>query len=152
MAITKFVEIEFVDEDVLESWEHFWRPLIEKNEGGSTVIDMYQVMKELHDYRQLMDSASSVYDSCTGGLLSKTNYTADVVIGAIEEHFRKSYEDDQKDECVFITVAETNQGTRMVEGENTPFEGYVVEKVIGSGYIPTELYEAMRLVVPESLD
>lgn len=51
------------------------------------------VKNELHDYQQVLEQVPKVYDHVTGGLLSKPNYLASVVISAADDHLNKMVEE-----------------------------------------------------------
>lgn len=66
-------------------YEDFWKPILETripgNKGASMAIDSVQLKKELFDYFFFMKDVALVYCHVTGGLISKPNTHADVVIG-----------------------------------------------------------------------
>lgn len=60
-----------------------WKDIIYKD--GK--IDEEQVMKELEDYGFILEEVPKVYCEITGGLLSKPNYKAEVVLAEFNERF-----------------------------------------------------------------
>jgi len=78
------------DKEVEKNFREFWKPIIFKN--GK--LNMAQLKRELFDYSSLIRSVSIVYDSVTGGRISKPNTSADAVISEMNEYYRKLYEDD----------------------------------------------------------
>jgi len=60
----------------------FWKEIIYKN--GE--LDEEQVMKELDDYKMLLESVSIVYQEVTGGKVSKANTCASDVISVYNDH------------------------------------------------------------------
>ena len=61
----------------------FWKGIIYKN--GK--LDKEQVMKELADYYFMLNEVPKVYMGVTDGLLSKTNYSANVILMEFEDRF-----------------------------------------------------------------
>lgn len=66
-----------------EVYEKFWIPLFE--EHPEIPVDR-QIRNELSDYYHQMDEWSEALCELTGGLLGKTNYTAQVMINAVNDH------------------------------------------------------------------
>ena len=62
-------------------------------------LDEEAVLKEIYDYDFLLGEVPKVYCEITGGLLSKTNYTAEVVLREFNERFwdKKIIIDDIKE-------------------------------------------------------
>jgi len=50
-------------------------------------LDEKAVLKEIYDYDFLLGEVPKVYSEITGGLLSKTNYKAEVVLSEFNEKF-----------------------------------------------------------------
>ena len=69
-----------------KTWRDFWEPVVSGSDG---MLDLDKIKRELYDYRILLTNASKVYDHVTGGLLSKTNYDASVVITAADDYQTK---------------------------------------------------------------
>jgi len=63
--------------------KEFWKDIIYKN--GK--LDEKQVMKELADFYFLIKEVPKVYCEITGGLLSKLNYPASVILVEFNERF-----------------------------------------------------------------
>ena len=80
--------------DYRKVYEEFWKPIIEAS--GEPSFD--QIMRELSDYKFLMDQASKVYYHVTGGLLSKTNYHAHTVTDVADEHTQKFIDEALEDQ------------------------------------------------------
>lgn len=62
-------------------WREFWLPIVSKD----GVIDMEQIKKELWDFKQLMRSASIVYDHVTRSRVTNVLTVPDAVIGVADE-------------------------------------------------------------------
>lgn len=75
--------------DYAKDYTEFWQHLVE-NEDGSLNKD--QVMRELFDYRLVMDNASEVYCELAG--LSKPNTAAQHIIDGAERKFREYHAAD----------------------------------------------------------
>lgn len=71
------------DKEVEKNFLEFWKPILFKN--GK--LNMAQLKRELYDYSMMMHSVSLVYDSATGGRISKPNTGANDVISAIDDHY-----------------------------------------------------------------
>jgi hypothetical protein len=69
--------------DYIRTYEETWKERIE-NPDGSLRKD--QVMRELHDYLGLMRRAAEVYESVTGGRISKPESAAEAVIRVAGEY------------------------------------------------------------------
>lgn len=89
-----------------ETYQNFWKLIVEKD--GE--VDMEQVKKELHDFHFIMGEVSKVYDSLTGGQLSKPNYYADGVINEVHNYFNmlRQYEIEDDAEDGVLTVDTTS--------------------------------------------
>jgi hypothetical protein len=68
--------------DYTETYDEFWREIVENNDRA---LNRDQIMRELHDYRVLLEEVPKVYDEVTGGRLSKPNTAACHVIDAVTE-------------------------------------------------------------------
>jgi|SRR5665213_224233 len=66
----------------------FWKDIVVKD--GE--LDVAQVKLELEDYHQILENVPKVYDMVTGGLLSKPNYEAEVVIAAFNDYVERERE------------------------------------------------------------
>ncbi len=75
--------------DYKETYNSFWKELVENDDG---TLNMDSVMKELADYKFLLDQIPLIYDHVTGGLLSKVGYHAHTVISASDDHFSRLLE------------------------------------------------------------
>ena len=65
------------DRDYKADYEEFWKDLVEVD--GK--IDKDKVMRELSDYRFMLEQVPKVYDHVSGGRISKPNTYAFEVIG-----------------------------------------------------------------------
>lgn len=79
------------NESVDEVFESFWKDIVFR--GGEW--DLEQVKKELADFRMVMKEVSLVYDSITGGRISKITTRHEVVIEAAERHFEELFGEDE---------------------------------------------------------
>jgi hypothetical protein len=68
--------------EVERVWREFWLPIVGRSDGS---IDMDQVKRELHDAHIFITEGPKVYMHVTGGRISKTNTSADAVIGQHDE-------------------------------------------------------------------
>ncbi len=71
-----------VDKQVEEVWNESWVPILIC--GGE--LDLQQLKRELYDFSCMMREVAIVYDTLTGGLVSKPNTCASTVIELAEEH------------------------------------------------------------------
>lgn len=76
-----FVAPPDVGPEVWRSFSDFWAEIV----APAGRRDLAQVMRELHDYRTLLDEVPKVYSAITAGLLSKPNTAADAVLAAHED-------------------------------------------------------------------
>jgi hypothetical protein len=67
----------------------FWKSYLEDN----GTINKNKLILELCDYQFLMEQASKVYCEITGGILSKTYYTAEVILSYYDSNLQKILED-----------------------------------------------------------
>lgn len=75
--------------DYAETYDDFWKEIVENPDG---TLNRDQVMRELHDYRVLLEEVPKVYDEVTGGRLSKPNTAACHVIDAVNERIEAAIE------------------------------------------------------------
>lgn len=61
--------------DYMDTYQGFWEPIVTDDQGA---LNLDQVARELHDYRQLMESAAKVYEHIAG--LTKPNTDPNVII------------------------------------------------------------------------
>lgn len=66
------------------TWEE-WKKIV-YTDGK---LDEEKVKKELMDYGFILEQVPKVYSAVTGGMLSKPNYFADVVIAEYESQFNE---------------------------------------------------------------
>jgi hypothetical protein len=92
-----------------KNWNEFWAEIC-LNPDGSVNLD--QVQRELSDFREMMNSVSTVYDHLTKGRISKPNTCAKVVIQEVE-----ALQQQEVDEA----VKEVEDG---VEGGSRPIKAY----------------------------
>lgn len=76
-----------VDDEVEESW-NFWKDIILNPDGS---INIEQLKKELSDFYFIMNEVPKVYDSVTGGRMSKISYHASDVIAESEDYYTGIY-------------------------------------------------------------
>lgn len=79
--------------DYVQTFEDFWRELVENPDG---TLNRGQIMRELHDYRVVMEEASKAYCDVTGGRLSKPNTAAIHIIDAVEERTQEAIKEARK--------------------------------------------------------
>jgi hypothetical protein len=72
-------------EDHKVLWKKWWKPLLEVEDVPE------QVMKELADYKFILDQVSAVYCQITNGKLSKPNYHASTIISEYEQDLSDNY-------------------------------------------------------------
>ncbi len=77
-----------VDPEVVECFLDFWWPLLEKD----GLLDLAQIMRELYDFRMVMQEVRHVYDHLTNGKFSKPNTAAAHIIAAVEENYADTSE------------------------------------------------------------
>lgn len=65
-------------EDYEKTYADFWKSIVENPDG---TLNLDQVMRELHDYHQMIEQVPLVYSEVTGGRISKPNTMASAVIG-----------------------------------------------------------------------
>lgn len=92
-------DILYEENNYEKKYDEFWKDIIECN--GE--INLCQLKKELYDYSILIDNVTKVYTHATNYVLSKTNYSAEIVISQIEEaqkndlkHDLENFIDDMK--------------------------------------------------------
>ena len=76
--------------DYVKTYYNVWRDIV-TDENGNLNFD--QVMRELHDYSNLMEEASKVYYEVSGGMFSKPNTAARHVISKVEEDLNNQERD-----------------------------------------------------------
>lgn len=109
------------------------------------------VKNELHDYRHMLNEVPKVYDHVTGGLLTKPNYFASVVIGEADNHLNKLVEEAVADaaEDASPSSQPTDEATDAgrlagIRDELDQFDSYCVSQHI-NGESPS--LEAYRILV-----
>jgi hypothetical protein len=70
-----------VPDEVWAVFRDFWADIV--TPGGQW--DLGQVMRELFDYKALLDEVPKVYSEITNGLIGKPNTAADAVLAAHED-------------------------------------------------------------------
>jgi hypothetical protein len=81
--------------DPVECWDKFWKRICANPDGS---INLIQIKKELFDFYILLVNSSKVYDSITGGRISKPLTDPDAVIQECEDYYRRHYEEVYRDE------------------------------------------------------
>lgn len=89
------------DDDVKQIWATFWEPLILNPEHEAlplttgvvlTAAQWSQVMRELADFKMIIDVVPSVYSHATGGAMSKATYNdVSQITGCIDEHYEQEW-------------------------------------------------------------
>lgn len=84
-------ETEPLESDVVAVFDDFWADIV----CPDGAWDFDQVKRELHDYHTCITEVPKVYCAVTGGMLSKPNYDAAVVIDAHNEQcdFKRWYDE-----------------------------------------------------------
>lgn len=77
--------------------EEFWFPIVQPNGEW----DHDQIMKELHDYRVVLEEVPKVYCHITGNELSKPHYIASEVITAADDFYEKRCREDLLEDLPF---------------------------------------------------
>lgn len=77
-----------------ENWKEFWKDLCTNKDGS---INLEAIKNELSDYSFLLDQVPLVYDSVTGGRISKPNTYAFEVIAQADERWNEGYDQGYKD-------------------------------------------------------
>ena len=70
---------------VEQCWKEFWEPIVG--------YDLEEIKKELYDYRNLLNSVPKVYDHITGGVASKPNINAEVIINLSDDYTNRLIEE-----------------------------------------------------------
>jgi hypothetical protein len=71
--------------DYEQTWEEFWRDIV----APDGTVNLDQVKRELHDFRQIIKDLSRLYMEVTGGRVSKPNTDVGVVLDLAEEHCKR---------------------------------------------------------------
>lgn len=109
-----------MDADYAKDYEEFWKELLEVD--GK--LDKDKVMRELHDYRFLMEQASLVYCHVSGGMISKTNTYAFEVNGQNDRVTQEYIEEavaEERERCA--EIAESHDVMRKGT-EDSYFKGW----------------------------
>jgi hypothetical protein len=69
-------------EDYEKTFDAFWADIVLGPDGE---LNLDQVKRELHDYKMLLNEVPLVYQSVTGGVISKPNTLAREVIALADE-------------------------------------------------------------------
>lgn len=75
-----------------EHWD-IWEPLLKTNGKW----DEKKIKAEMHDLLFIFSQVSEVYSTLTGGLLGKTTYYADTIIGLHNDEVNKAYHNGYAD-------------------------------------------------------
>lgn len=70
-------------------YDEFWRELVE--ERGE--LKLSRIKAELFDYRNLLHEVALVYETVTGGRISKPNTSASAVLAEYEDHQDRLFEE-----------------------------------------------------------
>lgn len=99
-----------VEPEVAEAFYDMWADIVKP--GGQWDHD--QVMRELYDYKMLLDNVPKVYDHVTGGRVSKPNTLASAVQGQADEYLASEIR-----ERVWEAVDEVEaEDLDLIEGES----------------------------------
>lgn len=79
--------------DYEKTFREFWEGIVCLPDGS---LNVDQVKRELHDYKVVMDNATTVYMHVTGGKVSKLNTDADVVCNLADESYEQLYLEENK--------------------------------------------------------
>jgi len=78
--------------NVLNNYEKiyndFWKEIVETTKGR---LKRDQVKRELSDYAELIQRVCIIYDSITGGTLSKPSYDTSVVLAYANDYMNKVF-------------------------------------------------------------
>jgi hypothetical protein len=85
---------EDIGTDYEKSYDEFWKSIVEHPDG---TLNRDQIMRELHDYRRVMDEVSLAYDDVTGGRYSKPNTQAGWISSAVEERTQEAIAEALRD-------------------------------------------------------
>jgi len=77
-----------------EVYDEFWKELVENEDG---TLNAEAVRNELSDYKFLIEQVPLVYDSVSGGRISKPNTYALEVINAANELYDAKYTEGYED-------------------------------------------------------
>lgn len=77
--------------DYEKTFAEFWAADLLLPDG---TLDKDKVMRELHDYRMVLDEVSKVYDNITGGRFSKPLTEAVHVIAAADEYYESLHKSE----------------------------------------------------------
>lgn len=87
--------------DIEDNFENNWREILMCDSNSDSaqfdMVNITQLKKELHDYSNLMDRMSELTDYISNGLLSKPNYTINVLKNQVDDGIRKGQEEFRKD-------------------------------------------------------
>lgn len=101
--------------DYVQTYDDFWREIVENPDG---TLNRDQVMRELHDYRTLLEEVPKAYDEVTGGRLSKPNTAAQHVIAAVDERIETAWKETREHVAVEIEDEERDPGSEYERGLN----------------------------------
>lgn len=82
------------DDDYKQTYEEYWKPLVETD--GK--LDPDKVMRELHDYKFILDQVPKVYCHVSGGRISKPNTYASEVIAQHDDQRQEDIEEALEEE------------------------------------------------------
>ncbi len=76
--------------DHVKGWDEFWKEICVLPDG---TLDLEAIQRELSDYRTLLAFTPRIYDSVTGGMVSKPLTWPSVVISLADDHVNRLVED-----------------------------------------------------------
>ena len=68
----------------VDTYNDFWKELVEDKHGN---LSKEKMMRELHDFKMVMENVSKVYMHITNSRISKPNTLAEVVIEQADEYY-----------------------------------------------------------------
>lgn len=72
------------DEEYIHDYNKFWKDIVENKDG---TLNRDQVMRELYDYRMVLDNCKNAYMEMTEGNISKANTKFSEIQSIFDEKF-----------------------------------------------------------------
>lgn len=88
-----------ISDDYAKDYDEFWKEIVENPDG---TLSKDKVMRELADYRFLMEQAAKVYCHVTRGRVSKTNTFSTPIIQTHDELCSEDEEEARADERTIL--------------------------------------------------
>lgn len=134
--VTGEVDVVRINERVAAS---FWAQL-----GFETTVDDAAVKRELTDYHFLLDQLPRIYMHVTGGRLSKTNYLAETIIYAHDDHVSSLVREELADAMVEVLRMALS---RIDEAELDEAVIKAASEALGDAYDAGRVDKIIRAVV-----